>query len=154
MKSTATLQSGGTRLTMKTSRLQAQPVKLAIRYTYSLEDQTTGRISSRQSQRRAASGKCDHFSGRRGYRRLRHRIFVRCVKGGCRIAVSASGPEIWYLGPMNGPKIPRFWTETRVLDNSQVHQYCPFDEKGRCRSPGQRRVDAFYLTPKLCDCKT
>jgi hypothetical protein len=42
---------------------------------------------------------------------------------------TANGPEIWYLGPMNGPKIPRFWTETRVIDNSQVHQYYPFRRK-------------------------
>jgi len=34
---------------------------------------------------------------------------------------TANGPEIWYLRSMNGPKIPRFWTETRVIDNSQVH---------------------------------
>ncbi|MGH8615122.1 MAG: hypothetical protein ACREYF_24645 [Gammaproteobacteria bacterium] len=24
---------------------------------------------------------------------------------------TADGTEIWYLGPMNGPKSPRFWTE-------------------------------------------
>jgi hypothetical protein len=42
---------------------------------------------------------------------------------------TANGPEIWYLGPMHGPKIPRSWSETRVIDNSQVHQYCSFDNE-------------------------
>jgi len=43
------------------------------------------------------------------------------------------------------PKTPRFWTETRVIENFQVHQYCCFRRKMALKSPILRREEIWVL---------